>query len=67
MGDLVARLLKHRRELVAPTQNIPNYPGFVKENELVLEVEELIYGSSCKALLISTGTMAKVSPREVVA
>ena len=37
-----------------------------KENQITLEIEELLYGSSCKALLISTGRLAKINPPEVM-
>jgi hypothetical protein len=37
-----------------------------KENQLVLEIEELVFGISCKALLISTGKLAKIQPSEMM-
>ena len=33
--------------------------------ELILEIEELQYGHYAKALLVSTGNLVKIHPREV--
>lgn len=32
---------------------------------MILEIEELVYGNSCKALLVSTGKLVKIDPIEI--
>jgi hypothetical protein len=37
-----------------------------KKNQLVIEIEQIVYGTSCKGIHIYTGDVADVDPREVV-
>ena len=37
-----------------------------RKNELCLEVEQIVYGESCKGVHIYTGQLAAIDPREVV-
>jgi len=36
-------------------------------DELLIEVQQLMYGESCKALLVMTGDLAKIDSKEVAA
>ena len=38
---------------------------FDKRNELVIEIEQIVYGESCKGIHVYTGDLAKVETREV--
>ena len=57
--ELITRLLPFYDRL---TDSSPERP---KTNELVLEVEELMYGNYSKGLLVSTGKLAKVYANDV--
>jgi hypothetical protein len=57
--ELITRLLPFHDRL---TDSSPEKP---KTNELVLEVEELMYGNYSKGLLVSTGKLAKVYANDV--
>ena len=37
-----------------------------KKNELIIEVEQIMYGSSCKGIHVYTGELASIESREVV-
>ena len=37
-----------------------------KKNELVIEIEQIMYGESCKGIHIYTGELVKVDQREIV-
>jgi hypothetical protein len=37
----------------------------VRKDELTLEIEQLIYGDSCKAILVCTGELAKLETKEI--
>mmetsp|Transcript_37023 Transcript_37023/g.56771 ORF Transcript_37023/g.56771 Transcript_37023/m.56771 type:complete len:224 (-) Transcript_37023:837-1508(-) len=55
MDHLVKRLLPYKDKLA----------GRSEAGELFLEVEEFIFGNSCKAILVCTGKLARISHREV--
>jgi len=56
--ELVQYLLPFTRQFNKPTDK--------KRNELTLEIEQIYYGESCKALLVSCGELCKVDSREMV-
>jgi len=58
--EIVTRLLPYSDQLVHNTSDL-----FEKKNQLVLEIEQLTYGSSCKALLVSTGGLVNISASEI--
>jgi RNA cap guanine-N2 methyltransferase len=37
-----------------------------KKNQLVIEIEQIVYGTSCKGIHIYTGDVASVDPKEMV-
>lgn len=57
IDDLISRLLPFASRLVSGTDE--------KRNELVLEIEQLIYGGSCKAILVYIGEIANVNSKEM--
>ena len=57
--ELINRLLPFHDRL---THSTPERP---KKNELVIEVEELMYGNYSKGLLVSTGKLAKVYANDI--
>lgn len=61
--EIVTRLLPYHESLIEDQNNKPI--NLHKQNELVIEIEQLVFGNSCKALLVCTGSLAKVCPTEV--
>ena len=56
--ELIDYLIPYSAELSDDPDN--------RKNELVLEIEQIVYGTSCKGVHIYTGQMAGVDHREVV-
>lgn len=63
--EIIERLLPHHAHFLGDQSSTP--VSMRKRNELVLEIEQLMFGTSCKALLVSTGSLCKVHPQEVAA
>ena len=62
IDQLIEYLLPFHEKLTA--QDPGNF-GFKRGNQLILEIEELFYGNQPKAILVSTGKLAKVSPIDI--
>jgi hypothetical protein len=56
--ELVQHLIPFAAEFSEDSEN--------RKNELVIEIEQIVYGTSCKGVHIYTGQMANVDHREVV-
>jgi hypothetical protein len=55
--ELIDYLIPHASEFSEDPDN--------RKNELVIEIEQIYYGNSCKGIHIYTGELAKVDPKEV--
>ena len=61
ISNLVERLLKyHKHFMVDESCGI-----FQRKNELLIEIEQLVYGNQCKVLLISLGNLVKITGHEL--
>ena len=58
--EIVDRLVSHHHLLTDQKSS-----ECIKDHQLVLEIEQLTYGNSCKALLVCTGSLAKVTSSEL--
>lgn len=66
IDDLVERLLPFSSHFQKDNEYV-NQRGKQKDvSDLIIEIEQLYYGDSCKALLICTGKLAKIDPKEIV-
>ena len=65
--DLVERLSKFQNKLLGEQRRmqIENQGDGADVGELSIEIEQLVVGRSCKALVVYTGDLARIKPKHV--
>lgn len=58
VDDILDYLIPHAAQLTEDPEN--------RKNELVIEIEQIIYGDSCKGIHVYTGEMASIDTKEIV-
>ena len=69
--DLIARLLPHKNKLIGSKRKSKlelsgNLSSSTQYPELSIEIEQVNVGQSCKAIVVYTGDLAKITPRETI-
>ncbi len=65
--DLVNRLCKHHKILLAKSRlfDLGKFNQSVETSELSIEVEKIMVGQNCKALVVYTGDLVKITSKNV--